>query len=122
MKPRATCPPRPFPITTPLTTFQSPVIAGKKPCIVSICGRQRHGRRLTGAAALARVGHIGLYRDHDTLQAIEYYFKVPDDIAERTVFLVDMLATGNSGLWPSASSKRQGAAASSWCLLSAPEG
>lgn len=112
-------------ITTPLTTFKSPVIAGKKPCIVSIL-RAGNGMvdGLLELMPLAKVGHIGLYRDHDTLQAVEYYFKVPDDITERAVFLVDpMLATGNSvGL---AVSKLKALGCSSIklvCLLSAPEG
>ena len=114
-----------IPITTPLTTFQSPVIAGKKPCIASIL-RAGNGMvdGLLELLPLARVGHIGLYRDHDTLHAIEYYFKVPDDIAERTVFLVDpMLATGNSVALAVSKLKALGCSSIKLvCLLSAPEG
>lgn len=85
-------------IKTPLAEIASPVISGKKQCIVSIL-RAGNGM-LDGMLELlpaARVGHIGLYRDPATLEPVEYYFKVPEDIADRIVIVVDpMLATGNS--------------------------
>lgn len=87
-------------ITTPVADMDSPVISGKKLCIVSIL-RAGNGM-LDGVLALlplARVGHIGLYRDPQTLAPVEYYFKVPADIADRQVIVVDpMLATGNSAV------------------------
>ena len=72
----------------------------------------------------ARVGHIGLYRDPKTLQPVEYYMKVPDDISERRVIVVDpMLATGNSVCAAIARLKEKGAKDIRLvCLLSAPEG
>ena len=76
------------------------MLAGKKLCLVSIL-RAGNGI-LDGMLDLvpsARVGHIGLYRDPSTLQAVEYYLKLPDDMPERDVILVDpMLATGNSAV------------------------
>jgi uracil phosphoribosyltransferase len=87
-------------IETPLTTMDAPVLAEKDACIVSIL-RAGNGI-LDGMLDLmptARVGHIGLYRDPSTLAAVEYYFKVPQDIAERHAIVVDpMLATGNSSV------------------------
>jgi uracil phosphoribosyltransferase len=72
----------------------------------------------------ARVGHIGLYRDHDTLEPVDYYFKVPGDAAERDFFLLDpMLATGGSAVAAVSSLKRAGAARIRFlCLVAAPEG
>ncbi|XQU71423.1 hypothetical protein OJJOAM_004212 [Cupriavidus sp. H18C1] len=85
-------------IKTPIAPMQSPMLSGKKLCLVSIL-RAGNGF-LDGMLDLlpaARVGHIGLYRDPETLEPIEYYFKMPDDIQERQVIVVDpMLATGNS--------------------------
>jgi uracil phosphoribosyltransferase len=85
-------------ITTPVAPMRSPVISGKKLCVVSIL-RAGNGM-LDGMLELlpsARVGHIGLYRDPATLEPVEYYFKVPSDIADRQVLVVDpMLATGHS--------------------------
>lgn len=87
-------------VTTPVAICQSPVISGKKLCLVSIL-RAGNGM-LDGMIDLlpgARVGHIGLYRDPETLEPIEYYFKVPEDIHDRQVIVVDpMLATGNSAI------------------------
>ena len=77
-------------IRTPITVISSPVISGKKQCIVSIL-RAGNGM-LDGMLELlpaARVGHIGLYRDPETLEPVEYYFKVPEDIADRMVIVVD---------------------------------
>ena len=87
-------------IETPLEAARVPVLAGKKLCLVSIL-RAGNGI-LDGMLDLmpsARVGHIGLYREPRTLEAIEYYLKLPDDLPERDVILVDpMLATGNSAV------------------------
>src|SRR5579862_2031277 len=85
---------------TPLETARVPVLAGKKLCLVSIL-RAGNGI-LDGMLDLvpaARVGHIGIYREPRTLQAVEYYLKLPDDLPERDVILLDpMLATGNSAV------------------------
>jgi uracil phosphoribosyltransferase len=72
----------------------------------------------------ARVGHIGLYRDHSTLEPVDYYFKVPGDAAERDFFVLDpMLATGGSAASAVASLKRAGASRIKFlCLVAAPEG
>src|SRR5262245_60952778 len=87
-------------IQTPIGPCDGPVISGKKLCLVSIL-RAGNGM-LDGMIDLlpgARVGHIGLYRDPETLEPVEYYFKVPEDIQERQVIVVDpMLATGNSAI------------------------
>lgn len=87
-------------IETPLAKMESPVIAGKKPCVISIL-RAGNGL-LDGVLDVmppARVGFIGLYRDPKTLQPVEYYYKVPNKMNERQVIVVDpMLATGNSAI------------------------
>lgn len=112
-------------IETPLEPMQALQIAGKKLCFVPIL---RAGTGiLDGMLDLvpsARVGHIGLYRDPATLQAVEYYLKLPDDIAERLVIVVDpMLATGHSASAAVTRLKAAGAAQLRFvCLLSAPEG
>jgi uracil phosphoribosyltransferase len=112
-------------IRTPLTEMEAPVLKGKKLVFVSIL-RAGNGL-LDGLLDLvpsARVGHIGLYRDPDTLEAVEYYLKLPDDIGDRKVIAVDpMLATANSAI--AAISRLKGAGASDIgfvCLLAAPEG
>jgi uracil phosphoribosyltransferase len=112
-------------ITTPITTFDSPVISGKKLCLVSIL-RAGNGM-LDGMIDLlpgARVGHIGLYRDPETLEAIEYYFKLPDDIQERLVIVLDpMLATGHSAIAALDRLKESGVSSLKLaCLIAAPEG
>jgi uracil phosphoribosyltransferase len=113
------------PITTPLAPMQAPVLAGKKLVVVSIM-RAGNGI-LDGMLELipsARVGHIGLYRDPKTHVAVEYYFKVPEDIAERDALVVDpMLATGNSAVAALHRLKDVGAKTLKFvCLLAAPEG
>ena len=113
------------PITTPLAPMQAPVLAGKKLVVVSIM-RAGNGI-LDGMLELipsARVGHIGLYRDPKTHVAVEYYFKVPEDIAERDALVVDpMLATGNSAVAALHRLKDTGAKTLKFvCLLAAPEG
>jgi len=112
-------------IETPLAEMEAPILKGKKLVIVSIL-RAGNGL-LEGMLDLipsARVGHIGLYRDPVTLQPVEYYMKVPDDIGERTVIVVDpMLATGNSVSYAIRRLKEKGAKDIRLvCLLSAPEG
>jgi len=112
-------------IETPLGEMEAPILKGKKLVIVSIL-RAGNGL-LDGMLDLvpsARVGHIGLYRDPETLQAIEYYLKLPEDISERRVILVDpMLATGNSVSAAVSRLKEHGAKDIRFvCLLSAPEG
>ena len=112
-------------IETPLAEMEAPILKGKKLVIVSIL-RAGNGL-LEGMLDLmpsARVGHIGLYRDPKTLQPVEYYLKVPDDIAERRIIVVDpMLATGNSVSYAIRRLKEKGAKDIRLvCLLSAPEG
>ncbi len=112
-------------IQTPITTMPSPVISGKKLCLVSIL-RAGNGM-LDGMLALlplARVGHIGLYRDPETLEPVEYYFKVPSDITERQVIVVDpMLAAGNSAVAAIDRIKESGCTSIKLIsLLAAPEG
>ena len=72
----------------------------------------------------ARIGHIGLYRDPETLEPVEYYFKMPDDIGARLVIVVDpMLATGNSAIAALHRLKESGATTIKYvCLLASPEG
>lgn len=88
------------PIETPFGLMQAPVISSKKLCLVSIL-RAGNGM-LDGMLDIvpsARVGHIGLYRDPTTLTPVEYYFKVPEDVADRLVIVLDpMLATGHSAV------------------------
>jgi uracil phosphoribosyltransferase len=112
-------------IETPLETAQLPVLAGKKLCLVSIL-RAGNGI-LDGMLDLmpsARVGHIGIYREPRTLQAIEYYLKLPEDLPERDVILVDpMLATGNSAVAAISRLVEMKARSIKFvCLVAAPEG
>ncbi|MGB7287599.1 MAG: uracil phosphoribosyltransferase [Salaquimonas sp.] len=112
-------------IETPMTTMEAPTIAGKKLVFASIL-RAGNGL-LEGMLDLvpsARVAHVGLYRDHDTLEAIEYYFKAPEDLKDRLVIVVDpMLATANSATAAIEKLKERGATNIRFlCLLSAPEG
>src|SRR5881392_1977275 len=112
-------------IETPLAEVEAPILKGKKLVIVSIL-RAGNGL-LEGMLDLmpsARVGHIGIYREPRTLQAVEYYLKLPDDLPGRDVILVDpMLATGNSAV--AAISRLVELKARSIrfvCLVAAPEG
>ena len=118
-------PTEPITIKTPLATIASPAISGKKLCLVSIL-RAGNGMLdgMLDVLPAARVGHIGLYRDPETLEPIEYYFKVPEDISERLVIVVDpMLATGNSAIAALNRVKEAGAGTIKYvCLLAAPEG
>ncbi len=113
------------PIETPLTAMQAPSLVGPRPCLVSIL-RAGNGL-LEGMLELlpeAAVGHIGIYRDHETLAAVEYYFKVPTDIAQRLVIVTDpMLATANSSCAAVERLKKAGVKQIRYvCLLAAPEG
>ncbi len=112
-------------IETPLERAFVPVLAGKKLCLVSIL-RAGNGM-LDGMIDLlpgARVGHIGLYRDPKTLVAVEYYFKVPENMADRDTIVVDpMLATGNSAVAAVDRLKEAGPRSIKFvCLLTCPEG
>ena len=112
-------------IDTPLETMEAPSLSGKKLCFIPIL-RAGNGI-LDGMLDLvpsARVGHIGLYRDPETLVPVEYYLKLPDDLAERLVVVVDpMLATGHSAIAAVGRLKEAGAAQIRFvCLLAAPEG
>ncbi|UBV43639.1 uracil phosphoribosyltransferase [Deinococcus taeanensis] len=112
-------------ITTPITTAAFPMLSGKKLALVAIL---RAGLIMTDAIVqlvpAAKVGHIGLYRDPETLEPVAYYNKLPTDIAERRVFLTDpMLATGGSASAALASLKAAGATTIKlMCILAAPEG
>ncbi|MBB3065808.1 MULTISPECIES: uracil phosphoribosyltransferase [Limibacillus] len=113
------------PIETPVSETIGHVIDGKKFCLISIL-RAGNGL-LEGMLDLvpnAVVGHIGLYRDHETLEAIEYYFKVPGHLEERRVIVVDpMLATGHTSVAAITRLKKAGAQDIRFaCLLAAPEG
>ena len=112
-------------IETPLERGNFPLLAGKKVCLVSIL-RAGNGI-LDGMLDLlpsARVGHIGIYRDPRTLQAVEYYLKLPEDLPERDVILIDpMLATGNSAVAAIARLSELSARSIKFvCLVAAPEG
>jgi uracil phosphoribosyltransferase len=112
-------------IETPLTRVQAPRLEGKKLILVSIL-RAGNGL-LEGMLDLvpsARVGHIGLYRDPKTLEAVEYYFKVPQGMEERLVIVLDpMLATGHSAAAAVSRLKEAGARNIKFvCLLTVPEG
>jgi uracil phosphoribosyltransferase len=112
-------------IETPIAEMDAPMIEGKKLVIVSIL-RAGDGilQGMLQVIPSARVGHIGLYRDPKTLKAVEYYFKVPSEIADRDVILVDpMLATGNSASAAVDRIKPLGPKSIKLvCLLAAPEG
>jgi uracil phosphoribosyltransferase len=112
-------------IETPVAPTRAPVLAGKPPALISIL-RAGNGL-LDGVLQLiptAAVGHVGLYRDPATLQPVQYYFKVPADLGERAVLVVDpMLATGHSAAAAVSRLKERGAKNLRFlCLLAAPEG
>ncbi len=112
-------------IETPLEKMQAPALAGKKLVFAPIL---RAGMAfLDGMQNLipsARVAHIGLYRDPQTLKSVEYYFKAPADVADRLVIVMDpMLATGNSAVAAVEKLKERGVRnLRLMCLLAAPEG
>ena len=112
-------------VQTPLETTTGRVIDGKKLVFVSIL-RAGNGilEGMLNVVPGARVGHIGLYRDPDTLKPVEYYFKMPSEMTERDIIVVDpMLATGNSAI--AAIEKLKALKPKSIkfvCLLTCPEG
>jgi uracil phosphoribosyltransferase len=112
-------------IETPLSPMNAPVLEGKKIVVVSIL---RAGNGLLDGILniipAARVGHVGLYRDPDTLIAVEYYFKLPEDCTDRTLLVVDpMLATGHSAVAAVDRIKQANPKSIKFlCLLAAPEG
>ncbi len=118
-------PTQPVEIQTPLETMTGQMIDGKKLVFVSIL-RAGIGilDGMLDVVPGARVGHIGLYRDPKTLTAVEYYFKMPADMAERDVIVVDpMLATGNSAIAAVDRVKEVGPRSIKFvCLLTCPEG
>ena len=112
-------------IETPMEAMKAPVLAGKKLVLAPIL-RAGVGF-LDGMLTLvpsARVAHVGLYRDPKTLVAVEYYFKAPEDMADRVVLVLDpMLATANSAIAAVDRLKEAGAKSIRFvCLLAAPEG
>ena len=112
-------------IETPLETTKQKQLSGKKLTIVPILraglGMVDGLLKLTPSA---RVGHVGLFRDHDTLQPVEYYFKIPEDAADRDFIVVDpMLATGGSASAALTALKVRGISNIRFmCLVAAPEG
>ena len=112
-------------IETPVTTMTAKRLSGKKLAFVPIlrAGLGMPSGILTLVPA-ARVGHVGLYRDPQTLEAVEYFVKLPQDIQEREIIVVDpMLATGGSAIAAIDSLKRRGAKNIRFmCLIAAPEG
>jgi uracil phosphoribosyltransferase len=112
-------------IETPMGEMEAPTIKGKKLVFASIL-RAGNGL-LDGMLDLvpaARVAHIGIYRDHETLQPVEYYFKAPAELDNRLIIVVDpMLATANSSIAAIDQLKKRGANNLRFlCLLAAPEG
>ena len=112
-------------IETPLEEIDAPILDGKKLVFASIL-RAGNGL-LEGMLELvpsARVAHIGVYRDHETLKPVEYYFKAPENLDARLIIVVDpMLATGNSSIAAIDKLKERGAKNMRFlCLLAAPEG
>ncbi|MFT0892877.1 uracil phosphoribosyltransferase [Pseudochelatococcus sp. G4_1912] len=112
-------------VETPITTMRAPMLAGKKLVFAPIL---RAGVGFLDAmldlVPSARVAHIGLYRDPETLKAVEYYFKAPADVTDRLIIVIDpMLATANSAIAAIDLLKKRGARDLRFmCLLAAPEG
>ncbi|CAK7049142.1 uracil phosphoribosyltransferase [Tissierella carlieri] len=112
-------------IETPLMKMKSQVISGKKVGLIPIL---RAGLGMVDGMLnllpAARVGHIGLYRDPETLKPVEYYCKLPQDIEERELIVLDpMLATGGSAVAAIDFLKKRGATSIKLvCLIAAPEG
>lgn len=112
-------------VETPVGATTAPVLSRPEPCLITIL-RAGNGL-LDGMLDLipaAPVGHVGLYRDPKTLEAVEYYYKVPKDMSERLTIVVDpMLATGHTAVAALDLLKRDGARDISFvCLVAAPEG
>jgi len=112
-------------IETPFAKMQAPMLEGKKVVLVNIL---RAGTGMVDGMLRilpsARVGHIGLYRDPETLGAVEYYFKMPNEIGDREVIVVDpMIATGNSAIAAVERIKTARPKAIKFvCILASPEG
>jgi len=112
-------------VDTPLERFQGRQLAGRKLALVPIL---RAGLGMVEGIAqmipTARVGHIGLYRNHDTLEPVDYYFKIPGHEEDRLFFVLDpMLATGGSASQAVSALKKAGAERIRFlCLVAAPEG
>ena len=112
-------------IQTPITKTVQKQLSGKKLAIVPILRAgigMVHG--FLSLVPAAKVGHIGMYRDEETLEPVEYLVKLPEDIDQRQIFVVDpMLATGGSAILAVDSLKKRGAANIKFvCLVAAPEG
>lgn len=113
------------PITTPLESYDAPIIAGKKPVILPIL---RAGTAMVDAflslMPSARVGHIGFYRDEETLLPHFYYFKIPKQSQDRHFYICDpMLATGGSAIETVKRLKAEGVTSMTFiCIVAAPEG
>lgn len=112
-------------IETPLQPMHAPILVGKKLVFASVL-RAGNGllEGMLDLVPAARVAHIGIYRDHETLQPVEYYFKAPADLSDRLTIVVDpMLATANSSVAAVRKLKERGAKDIRFvCLLAAPEG
>ena len=116
-----------YEVTRPLLKTTQKTLSGKKVAIIPIL---RAGLGMVdGFLAMlpaAKVGHIGMYRDHETLEPVEYFVKLPTDIQERQLFIVDpMLATGGSAIAAIEALEKRGASPSAMkfiCLVAAPEG
>ncbi len=112
-------------VETPLETTVGKQVAGKKLALVPIL-RAGLGMvdGITQLIPNSRVGHIGLYRDHDTLEPVDYYFKIPGSEEDRVFFILDpMLATGGSAVQAATALKAAGASRIRFlCLVAAPEG
>jgi len=112
-------------IETPIETMVAPTLEGKKLVFASVL-RAGNGllEGLLDLVPAARVAHVGLYRDHETLEAVEYFFKAPSDLGDRLVIVVDpMLATANSAIAAIEKLKGRGATNIRFlCLLASPEG
>ncbi|NME82643.1 uracil phosphoribosyltransferase [Clostridium sp. SM-530-WT-3G] len=112
-------------VKTPVSLTKCKMLAGKKMAVVPIL---RAGLGMVDGVLnlipAAKVGHIGLYRDEETLQPVEYFCKLPQDIAERDIIVVDpMLATGGSSIDALTMLKKRGAKSLKlMCLVGAPEG
>ena len=112
-------------IETPLAKIKAPVVDGKKLVLVAI---MRAGAGIVDGMLKivpnARVGHVGLFRDPKTLEPVEYFYKVPNDLRDRDVIVCDpMLATGNSAVAAVARVKKSNPASLKFvCLLACPEG
>ena len=112
-------------IETPLVTTTVKEIAGKKLCVVPILRAGLHmADGILNLTPNAKVGHIGLYRNEETLEPVEYFCKLPSDAADREIFVVDpMLATGGSAIAAIDLLKKRGIKKIRFlCLIAAPEG